>query len=70
VERPSSGLQDFTVSSPNSYQESRHNIECLKKKNIETKIVNRFAYTEELINWADMVITFSGGDGTYLLAAR
>lgn len=32
-------------------------------------MVNRFSYTEELINWADLIIT-SGGDGTYLLAAN
>lgn len=31
-------------------------------------MVNRLTYNEELINWADIVIT-SGGDGTYLLAA-
>lgn len=45
-----------------------HIAECLKKRNIETKVVNRFSYTEDLINWADMIIT-SGGDGTYLMAA-
>lgn len=45
-----------------------HIAQCLKNRNIETKVVNRFGYTEELINWADMVIT-SGGDGTFLLAA-
>lgn len=45
-----------------------HIAECLKKRNIEAKVVNRFSYTEDLINWADMIIT-SGGDGTYLMAA-
>lgn len=45
-----------------------HIVECLAEHKIETKVVNRFTYNEQLIDWADIVIT-SGGDGTYLLAA-
>ncbi|OTF80694.1 NAD kinase domain-containing protein 1-like protein [Euroglyphus maynei] len=46
-----------------------HIVKCLQQRNIECRVVNRFGYTEELINWSDMIIT-SGGDGTYLLAAN
>lgn len=35
---------------------------------INTRVVNRFDYTDENIKWADVVVT-TGGDGTYLLAA-
>lgn len=45
-----------------------HIVQCLRAKNIDAKVVNRFSYTEELIDWADMIFT-SGGDGTYLMAA-
>uniref|UniRef100_A0A158PB22 NAD kinase 2, mitochondrial n=1 Tax=Angiostrongylus cantonensis TaxID=6313 RepID=A0A158PB22_ANGCA len=35
---------------------------------VESKVVQRFDYTEDAINWADAVMT-AGGDGTFLLAA-
>ncbi|XP_033737954.1 NAD kinase 2, mitochondrial-like [Pecten maximus] len=40
----------------------------LKQHSIETRVVNRFQYNEEVVNWADLIVT-AGGDGTYLLAA-
>ncbi|KAH7642798.1 NAD kinase 2, mitochondrial [Dermatophagoides farinae] len=46
-----------------------HIVKCLQERNIECRVVNRFGYTQELIDWSDMIIT-SGGDGTYLLAAN
>ncbi|XP_075680246.1 NAD kinase 2, mitochondrial isoform X2 [Dermatophagoides pteronyssinus] len=46
-----------------------HIVKCLQQRNIECRVVNRFGYTRELIDWSDMIIT-SGGDGTYLLAAN
>ncbi|KAK7488487.1 hypothetical protein BaRGS_00020272 [Batillaria attramentaria] len=55
----------------------RHNnhkatVEAVKKileaEGIETKIVKRFEFTTNIIDWADAVFT-AGGDGTYLLAA-
>lgn len=45
-----------------------HIVDCLRRRGIETKIVNRFGYTDELIQWADLIIT-SGGDGTFLMTA-
>ncbi|XP_067003696.1 NAD kinase 2, mitochondrial [Anabrus simplex] len=41
---------------------------ALERSGIETKVVNRFTYTEESIEWADVIIV-AGGDGTFLLAA-
>lgn len=41
---------------------------ALEANNIEYQTVDRFGYTEDKINWADVVIT-SGGDGTFLMAA-
>ena len=43
-------------------------VNSLEKFGIETKLVNRFDYTHDLINWADAIIT-TGGDGTFLMAA-
>lgn len=40
----------------------------LEKAGVESKVVQRFDYTEEAISWADAVMT-AGGDGTFLLAA-
>ncbi|KAK3090289.1 hypothetical protein FSP39_010669 [Pinctada imbricata] len=39
-----------------------------KRHGIEAKIVDRFHFNADLIEWADVVFT-AGGDGTYLLAA-
>ena len=41
---------------------------ALEANNIEYQTVDRFGYTEEKIDWADVIIT-SGGDGTFLMAA-
>jgi len=35
---------------------------------VETRLVNRFNYTEDNIDWADVIVT-TGGDGTFLMAA-
>ncbi|VDM59353.1 unnamed protein product [Angiostrongylus costaricensis] len=40
----------------------------LDEAGVESKVVQRFDYTEDVINWADAVMT-AGGDGTFLLAA-
>lgn len=40
----------------------------LSANNIEHQIVDRSGYTEEKVDWADVIIT-SGGDGTFLMAA-
>lgn len=46
-----------------------HQIESvLATNNIEYQTVDRFGYTKEKIDWADVIIT-SGGDGTFLMAA-
>ena len=48
---------------------SRDHVEkALKSRGIETKLVNRFEYTDDNIDWADVIVT-SGGDGTFLMAA-
>ncbi|KAJ1370956.1 hypothetical protein KIN20_032795 [Parelaphostrongylus tenuis] len=40
----------------------------LEEAGVESKVVQRFDYTEDVINWADAVLT-AGGDGTFLLGA-
>lgn len=40
----------------------------LASNNITYQTVDRFGYTEDKIDWADVIIT-SGGDGTFLMAA-
>ncbi|XGW09122.1 hypothetical protein V3C99_011436 [Haemonchus contortus] len=40
----------------------------LERAGVESKVVQRFDYTEEAVNWADVVMT-AGGDGTFLLGA-
>lgn len=41
----------------------------LLKRNIETRVVQRFHLDKAVVDWADVVFT-AGGDGTYLLAAN
>ena len=36
--------------------------------NIQTRVVTRFEFSSEDIQWADIIFT-AGGDGTFLLAA-
>lgn len=43
-------------------------IRTLEANGLELKVVNRFDYTNENINWADVIFTI-GGDGTFLMAA-
>ena len=43
--------------------------ETLEKAGVEIKIVKRNQeYTDEIVKWADMIIT-TGGDGTFLMGA-
>lgn len=42
--------------------------QSLEDHGIETKVVNRFQYNNDVVDWADLIVT-AGGDGTYLLAA-
>lgn len=46
----------------------KHIESALSRHNVEYITVDRFGYTDEKIDWADVVIT-SGGDGTFLMAA-
>ena len=43
-------------------------IKALEARGVETKKVQRMNYTNELIDWADVIFT-TGGDGTFLLGA-
>lgn len=44
-------------------------VEALERAGIETKVVKRNQeYTDELVKWADMIVT-TGGDGTFLMGA-
>jgi len=44
-------------------------VETLEKAGLEIRLVKRIQeYTDELVNWADMVVT-TGGDGTFLMGA-
>ncbi|KAK0406039.1 hypothetical protein QR680_018332 [Steinernema hermaphroditum] len=40
----------------------------LNRAGIETRVVKRFNYTDDAIDWADAIFS-AGGDGTFLLAA-
>ena len=46
----------------------QHVLETLESKGIETRLVDRFGYCQEVIDWADVIFT-TGGDGTFLMAA-
>uniref|UniRef100_A0A6B0VB09 NAD kinase 2, mitochondrial n=1 Tax=Ixodes ricinus TaxID=34613 RepID=A0A6B0VB09_IXORI len=43
-------------------------VNTLRENGIETRLVDRFDYTDSNIDWADVIIT-TGGDGTFLMAA-
>ncbi|KAK0154124.1 NAD kinase 2, mitochondrial [Merluccius polli] len=45
-----------------------HIVKSLKKKGIEVRVVRRGEYDEEVVRWADAIIS-AGGDGTMLLVA-
>ncbi|CAD6195837.1 unnamed protein product [Caenorhabditis auriculariae] len=40
----------------------------LKNAGVESRLVDRFAYTQQSVDWADAVFS-AGGDGTFLMAA-
>ncbi|XP_077499866.1 NAD kinase 2, mitochondrial isoform X1 [Amblyomma americanum] len=43
-------------------------VNTLRENGIETRLVDRFDYTDSNIDWADVIFT-TGGDGTFLMAA-
>jgi NAD+ kinase len=43
-------------------------VKTLEEKGIETRIVKRFQYNDEVVKWADLVLT-TGGDGTFLMGS-
>lgn len=43
-------------------------VDTLKKQGLETRLVDRFDYTDANVDWADVIFT-TGGDGTFLMAA-
>lgn len=43
-------------------------VNTLRENGIETRLVDRFDYTDGNIDWADVIFT-TGGDGTFLMAA-
>ena len=44
-------------------------VETLEKAGLEIRLVKRIQeYTDDLVKWADMVVT-TGGDGTFLMGA-
>ena len=44
-------------------------VDALEKAGVEIKLVKRIQeYTDELVQWADMIVT-TGGDGTFLMGA-
>ncbi|XP_063068274.1 NAD kinase 2, mitochondrial isoform X2 [Engraulis encrasicolus] len=45
-----------------------HIVENLRKEGIEVRVVKRGEYDEEIVQWADAIIS-AGGDGTMLLVA-
>lgn len=45
-----------------------HIVKCLRKEGVEVRVVKRGEYDEEVVRWADAIIS-AGGDGTMLLVA-
>lgn len=43
-------------------------VNAFKKNNVQVEIANRYSYTKNVVDWADVIIP-TGGDGTFLLAA-
>ena len=37
-------------------------VRTLEDKGIETKIVKRFQYNDEVVKWADLILTTGAGD--------
>lgn len=46
----------------------QHVVQSLRREGIEVRVVNRGEYNEEVVRWADAIIS-AGGDGTMLLVA-
>ncbi|XP_038136560.1 NAD kinase 2, mitochondrial isoform X2 [Cyprinodon tularosa] len=46
----------------------KHILESLQRKGIQVRVVKRSEYNEEVVRWADAIIS-AGGDGTMLLVA-
>jgi len=72
-------LEDELTSRGSNYAAVRHHhnihkatevnvAETLENAGIETKMVKRFEYNDEVVNWADLIVT-TGGDGTFLMGA-
>jgi len=72
-------LEDELTSRGSNYAAVRHHhnihkatevsvAETLENAGIETKMVKRFEYNDEVVNWADIIVT-TGGDGTFLMGA-
>ena len=60
---------DGLLAHHNIHTRSRDHVkQILEDGGIEVRVVNRFQYNEEQIDWADVIIT-AGGDGTFLMAA-
>ncbi|XP_072448739.1 NAD kinase 2, mitochondrial isoform X2 [Chiloscyllium punctatum] len=57
-------LERHTVHSANV----QHVVDTLHKEGIEVRLVKRRDYTEEIVQWADAIVS-AGGDGTMLLSA-
>ncbi|KAL3041198.1 hypothetical protein OYC64_019412 [Pagothenia borchgrevinki] len=60
-----SGLQERHKIHTNNVE---HIVKSLRSKGIEVRIVKRGEYDEEVVRWADAIIS-AGGDGTMLLVA-
>ncbi|XP_022600339.1 NAD kinase 2, mitochondrial isoform X3 [Seriola dumerili] len=45
-----------------------HVVKCLRREGIDVRVVKRGEYDEEVVRWADAIIS-AGGDGTMLLVA-
>lgn len=60
---------DLLLTHHNLHKKFEENVKtALLKQGVETKVVDRFNYSEEQVSWADIVFA-AGGDGTFLLAA-
>lgn len=53
----------------NTHQRSLERIlKAFHDARIETRIIQRYKYTQDLIDWSNCVVT-AGGDGTFLMAS-
>ncbi|KAJ1519288.1 hypothetical protein ONE63_004587 [Megalurothrips usitatus] len=60
---------DSLIKNHKLHKEFEQNVKkAFEDAGIEARVVNRFDYTMDKINWADMICAV-GGDGTFLLAA-